>query len=123
MPFDPYLSALERGGLPNNRATLCHGPRASQFFRSRQKAPPRSGQCDGASHLGLLRHRDHDVLPRPPAAALPRAPAENVAEIAIELIDGWLPPRGLRLVLEWAGEHRDELRANWDRARADEQLA
>jgi Domain of unknown function (DUF4160) len=48
-----------------------------------------------------------------------------VAEIAIdalELIDGWLPPRALRLVLEWAREHQDELQANWDRARAHEQL-
>ena len=50
---------------------------------------------------------------------------DHVAEIAIEtleLIDGWLPPRALRLTLEWAGDHRDELRANWDRARAHEQL-
>ena len=50
---------------------------------------------------------------------------DHVAEIAIdalELNDGWLPPRALRLVLEWAAEHQDELRANWDRARAHEQL-
>lgn len=50
---------------------------------------------------------------------------EHVAEIAIatlELIDGWLPPRALRLVLEWAREHQDELQANWDRARAHEAL-
>jgi hypothetical protein len=50
---------------------------------------------------------------------------EHVAEIAIdtlELSDGWLPPRALRLVIEWAREHQDELRANWDRARAHEQL-
>ena len=51
---------------------------------------------------------------------------EHVAEIAIdalELIDGELPPRALRLVLEWGGEHQAELRDNWDRARAHEQLA
>jgi hypothetical protein len=50
---------------------------------------------------------------------------DHVAEIAIEtleLIDGWLPPRALRLTLDWAGDHRDELRANWYRARAHEQL-
>jgi hypothetical protein len=50
---------------------------------------------------------------------------DHVAEIAIdalELSDGWLPPRALRLVLEWGAEHQDELRANWDRARAHEQL-
>ena len=50
---------------------------------------------------------------------------EHVAEIAIDapvLIDGWLPPRALRLVLEWAREHQAELQANWNRARAHEQL-
>ena len=52
---------------------------------------------------------------------------EHVAEIAIAIdtlapIDGWLPPRALRLVLEWAGKHQDELRANWDRARAHDAL-
>ena len=63
----------------------------------------------GASHLGLLRHRHHDVLQRSPATALPSKYGEHVAEItidALELIDGWLPPRALRLVLDWAGEHR-----------------
>jgi hypothetical protein len=51
--------------------------------------------------------------------------AGNVAEIDIgsgEVLDGWLPPRALRLVVEWLGLHRDELAANWDRARAHEQL-
>jgi Domain of unknown function (DUF4160) len=50
---------------------------------------------------------------------------DHVAEIAIdalELSDGWLPPRALRLALEWAAQHQDELRANWDRARAHQQL-
>jgi hypothetical protein len=51
---------------------------------------------------------------------------EHVAEIAIgtplELIDGWLPPRALRLVIEWATLHQAELAANWDRARAHEAL-
>ncbi|MDQ2759292.1 MAG: DUF4160 domain-containing protein [Actinomycetota bacterium] len=49
----------------------------------------------------------------------------HVAEIAIEtveVIDGWLPPRALRLIVEWAGEHRDELGENWDRARAHDRL-
>lgn len=49
----------------------------------------------------------------------------HVAEIAIDtlgLIDGWLPPRALRLVVEWASQHQQELRDNWDRARADERL-
>jgi hypothetical protein len=50
---------------------------------------------------------------------------EHVAEIAIdalELIDGWLPPRAVRLVIEWATLHQAELAGNWDRARAHEAL-
>lgn len=34
-----------------------------------------------------------------------------------------LEPRALALVLEWAALHRDELHANWERARRGEQLA
>ncbi|MGH2894883.1 MAG: DUF4160 domain-containing protein [Solirubrobacteraceae bacterium] len=41
---------------------------------------------------------------------------------ALELIDGWLPPRALRLVVYWAGQHQAELRNSWDRARAHEAL-
>jgi hypothetical protein len=51
---------------------------------------------------------------------------EHVAEIEIATLtvsDGSLPPRGLKLVLEWAAEHQAELQANWDRARAHEALA
>jgi hypothetical protein len=35
----------------------------------------------------------------------------------LEFIDGWLPKRAYALVLEWAAQHRAELRANWERAR------
>lgn len=51
--------------------------------------------------------------------------AGHVAEIEIttlELIDGWLPPRALRLVVDWAGQHQDELYDNWNRARAHDRL-
>ena len=41
---------------------------------------------------------------------------------SLELIDGYLPPRALRLVIDWARLHRDELRANWELARAHEPL-
>jgi hypothetical protein len=50
---------------------------------------------------------------------------EHVAEIGIETLDvlrGWLPQRVLGLTLEWAAIHRDELRKNWNRARAQENL-
>lgn len=42
------------------------------------------------------------------------------ASVSIEsgsIIDGDLPRRIRRLVRQWAGEHHDELNANWIRAR------
>jgi hypothetical protein len=38
------------------------------------------------------------------------------------VIAGGLPPRALRLVQQWAGQHQDELRLNWARARRHEPL-
>lgn len=63
--------------------------------------------------------RDH------PPAHFHASYAGHVAEIevdSLELLNGWLPPRALRLVKEWAGLHQDELRDNWDRARAHDAL-
>ena len=54
----------------------------------------------------------------------PPMPATSQIDIeTLEIIDGWLSPRALRLVAEWGGEHRDELRENWDRARAHQRLS
>lgn len=39
-----------------------------------------------------------------------------------ELIDGELPPRAVKLVREWGTLHEQELRDNWDRARAHQAL-
>ena len=36
----------------------------------------------------------------------------------LAVIEGRLSPRVLGLVVEWAAAHRDELRRNWDLARA-----
>jgi hypothetical protein len=50
---------------------------------------------------------------------------EYQAEIAIETLDilkGNLPNRVLGLALEWAVLHREELWADWERARAGEPL-
>lgn len=47
--------------------------------------------------------------------------AEHEALIVIEtgaVFAGSLPPRALRLVQEWLEEHRAEIVANWERARA-----
>lgn len=39
-----------------------------------------------------------------------------------EILEGYLPRRTLKLVREWAGLHRKELAANWNRARHGEPL-
>jgi ubiquinone biosynthesis protein UbiJ len=60
-----------------------------------------------------------------PAAALPRIYGEHEATIvsqALDVLSGHLPTRALRLVLESAELHGDELAANWRRARAHEPL-
>ena len=51
--------------------------------------------------------------------------ADDEATIDIEslaIIAGALPPRGQRLVIEWARAHQSELRDNWARARRNEPL-
>jgi hypothetical protein len=50
---------------------------------------------------------------------------EHQAEITIETFEtlkGKLPNRVLGLVLEWAALHRNELWADWERARNEEPL-
>jgi len=50
---------------------------------------------------------------------------EHVAELNIdtlEVMNGVLPRRVLALVLEWAALHRDELRQDWQLARAEQPL-
>jgi hypothetical protein len=43
-------------------------------------------------------------------------------DFAGAVIAGALPPRALALVVEWTALHRNELLANWDRARREEPL-
>jgi len=50
---------------------------------------------------------------------------DDVAQIelgTLDLLDGSLPPRALRLVREWARLHPDELAQNWELAQALEPL-
>jgi Domain of unknown function (DUF4160) len=50
---------------------------------------------------------------------------DNEASIDFEtltVVAGELPPRAHRLVLDWARQHRIELRVNWSRARRHEPL-
>ncbi|MGH2743386.1 MAG: DUF4160 domain-containing protein [Thermoleophilaceae bacterium] len=90
-------------------------------FGGRRRGNHRPKGRHGASPSTLLTMywRDH------PPPHFHATYAGHVAQIAIESLeplDGWLPPRALRLVKEWAGTHRDELRENWDRARVHEAL-
>jgi hypothetical protein len=51
--------------------------------------------------------------------------ATTEASVDIEdltVIAGGVPPRALRLVVEWARQRQPELRENWDRARRHEPL-
>jgi hypothetical protein len=44
----------------------------------------------------------------------------SFAIATLEMLEGELPRRARRDVLEWAFEHRAELAANWERARTDD---
>ena len=50
---------------------------------------------------------------------------EHEAKVSIEtleIIAGKLPRRALAMVVEWAMLHRDELRADWERAASHEPM-
>ena len=78
--------------------------------------------------------RTHGTLraSRPDRARHHHAPAHFHAEYSgqealvtietLEVLRGRLPRRALALVLEWAAVHRDELRADWERARSGQRL-
>jgi hypothetical protein len=34
---------------------------------------------------------------------------------SLRVLEGYLPPRALGLVVEWASQHREELFANWEK--------
>jgi hypothetical protein len=42
---------------------------------------------------------------------------------SLSVISGGLPPRATGLVIEWATQHKEELMADWARARSHEPLA
>ena len=63
----------------------------------------------------ILRYREH------PPAHFHVKYQEHKASInmqTLEITAGWLPNRAKALALEWASEHREELLAAWDAARA-----
>ena len=55
-------------------------------------------------------HRDH---PPPHFHVFYRGHEARIDIENLELLAGRLPRRALRLVLDWAAVHQDELRLNW----------
>jgi len=58
------------------------------------------------------------------AVRLARASIATRSSVAVDgtVLAGNLEPRALQFVREWAGLHRQEILANWDRARKSEPL-
>jgi Xaa-Pro aminopeptidase len=69
-----------------------------------------------ASAQRLLRNRHRHVLSRSSASAFSRSYEAKFDIATLQVIDGALPPHGMRLVKEWAELHRAELAADWERA-------
>ena len=46
----------------------------------------------------------------------------QIAIAEVDVIEGSLPVRALRMVREWTRLHREELEANWLRAQGDDPL-
>jgi hypothetical protein len=74
---------------------------------------PRISSFYGIVITMYWRERDH------PVPHFHASYAGQNASIALDgtILGGRLPPRALRLVREWTQLHRDELLANWERAR------
>jgi hypothetical protein len=89
IPFGTSVASLER--------TEAHVPELSRFYGVvialyyNDHAPPHFHARYGTSQAAL-------------------------AIRGLSVVEGWLPPRVLGLVVEWATQHRDELLANWVRA-------
>jgi len=52
--------------------------------------------------------------------------AGQEVQIAIDtlaVLSGQIPPRGMGLVIEWAETHKQELKADWEKARSGQPLA
>jgi hypothetical protein len=64
-------------------------------------------------------YREHGV---PHFHALYGEHEASIAIDALESLQGYLPPRALRLVKRWASMHREELLQNWNLAEQGEVL-
>jgi hypothetical protein len=78
-----------------------------------------------SSFYGIVIWMYHEEGPHPGRAHFHAEYGEDEASFDIEtfeLIVGRLPARARKLVVEWAEQHRDELRDNWARARGHRPL-
>lgn len=78
-----------------------------------------------SAFYGIVIWMYHDEGPHPGRAHFHAEYGDDEASFDIEtlsLIVGHLPGRAGKLVVEWAGLHRDELRENWNRAREHQPL-
>lgn len=90
---------------------LRHSGAASNLRQSAAVAVP-----EIARFFGIVITMFYDEHGRPHFHARAGDDAVSV-EIGTQTIRGTFPGRSLRFVLEWEELHRDELMANWDRAR------
>ena len=74
------------------------------------------------SFYGIAIRMYFDEHPRPHFHAYSVGDDVAISIDTLEVIEGRLPRRALALVLEWASEHRDELRENWRLAEAHGKL-
>lgn len=99
-------------------AAPCHGRSSASAGLAIIAAVPRISEFYGITIE--MYFRDHP----PPHLHARYGGEEAVIGIATgEVIAGSLPGRALRLVREWTRMHRDDLNANWERARARTALA
>ncbi|MBN1887174.1 MAG: DUF4160 domain-containing protein [Thermoflexales bacterium] len=66
----------------------------------------------------FMNYRDHD----PPHFHAGYQDYEITVEIQTGTVQGKMPKRALRMVLEWGEEHQDELMNNWQAARDGRRL-
>ena len=79
----------------------------------------------GAADQRVPRHRGRDGYAEhgvPHFHALCGGEDAAIAIASLDILAGSLPERALRLVREWAGQHRSELERNWQLARDGQPL-
>jgi hypothetical protein len=79
---------------------------------------PRTSEFHGVVIYMHWNERDHPV----PHFHVHQAGRRASVSADGEVLAGSLEPRALKFVREWAALHRDEILANWERARCREPL-